>query len=46
VFQTDSRLRELATHGITKAIVPKKPPQSHGVKCYSVDEVTKLIDWM
>ncbi|UFS63288.1 DNA repair protein RadA [Sulfurimonas sp. HSL-3221] len=46
VFQLDTRLRELAMHGITKALVAKKPQQSHGVKCYPVDEVTKLIDWM
>lgn len=46
VFQLDTRLRELAMHGITKALVAKQPQQSHGVKCYAVDEVTKLIDWM
>ena len=46
VFQLDTRLRELAMHGITKALVAKKPQQSHGVKCYPVEEVTKLIDWM
>lgn len=46
VFQLDTRLRELAMHGITKALVAKKPQQSHGVKCYPIEEVTKLIDWM
>ncbi len=46
VFQLDSRLRELAMHGITKALVAKKPQQNQGVKCYPVDEVTKLIEWM
>lgn len=46
VFQLDSRLRELAMHGITKALVAKKPQQDHGVKCFQVDEVTKLIEWM
>ncbi len=33
-------------HGITKALVARKPQQNHGVKCYTVDEVTKLIEWM
>ncbi len=46
VFQLDTRLRELATHGISRAIVAKKPRQMHGVKCFTVDEVTKLIEWM
>ncbi len=46
VFQLDTRLRELAMHGITKALVAKKPQETHGIKCYSVDEVAKLIDWM
>ena len=46
VYQIDTRLRELALHQITKVIVPKKPSQSHGVKCYAVDEVNKLIEWM
>jgi len=46
VFQLDTRLRELATHGISKALVARQPQHSHGVKCYIVDEVTKLIDWM
>ena len=46
VFQLDTRLHELAMHGITKALVAKKPQQSHGVKCYPINEVTKLIDWM
>lgn len=46
VFQLDTRLRELSMHGITKALVARKPQQNHGVKCYTVDEVTKLIEWM
>lgn len=46
VFQLDTRLRELSMHGITKALVAKKPQQNHGVKCFAVDEVTKLIEMM
>jgi DNA repair protein RadA/Sms len=46
VFQIDTRLRELQMHNISKVLLSKKPKDSHGVKCYEVDEVTKLIDWM
>jgi len=46
VFQIDTRLRELQMHNISKVLLSKKPKESHGAKCYEVDEVTKLIDWM
>jgi DNA repair protein RadA/Sms len=46
VFQIDTRLRELQMHNINKVLLAKKPKETHGVKCYEVDEVTKLIDWM
>ncbi len=46
VFQVDTRLRELQMHNINKVLLAKKPKETHGVKCYAVDEVTKLIDWM
>lgn len=46
VFQLDLRLKEVALHKFTKAIVAKKPTDSFGLKCYEVNEVTKLIDWM
>ena len=46
VFQVDTRLRELQMHNISKVLLAKKPKETHGVKCYAVDEVTKLIDWM
>ena len=45
VFQIDTRLRELQMHNINKVLLAKKPKDAHGVKCYEVDEVTKLIDW-
>lgn len=46
VHSIDVRLRELALHHITKVIVAKKPTHPHGLKCYPVEEVGKLIDWM
>ncbi len=46
VHQIESRLRELSMHNIKKALVAKKPSKCSGVKCYEIDEVTKLIEWM
>jgi len=46
VFQLDARLKEAHMHGLNKALLAKKPLDTHDMKCYVVDEVTKLIDWM
>jgi len=46
VFQLDTRLKEIALHKFSKALIPKKPSDTFGLKCYEVNEVTKLIDWM
>ena len=46
VFSLDQRLKEASLQGITKVLTSKKPKESYGLKCYSVDEVTKLIEWM
>lgn len=46
VGNLDTRLKELAHYGFTKAIVPKNPSNKSPLKCYEVQEVTKLIDWM
>ncbi len=45
VFQLDSRLKEAKLQKITKALVPKKPLEAQGVKCFEIDEVSKLIEW-
>ena len=46
-YQIESRLKEAISHGFKKAIIAKKPnnPLS-SIKCYEVDEVAKLLDWM
>ncbi len=46
VFQLDARLKEIAMHKFSKALIAKKPSDTFGLKCYEVNEVTKLIDWM
>jgi DNA repair protein RadA/Sms len=46
VYNLDVRLKEAAMQGITKVLLPNKPRHCHGLKCYSVHEVTQLIEWM
>ena len=47
IYNLDLRLREAATQGFERAIVPKKPLESvKNIHCYAVDEVSKLIEWM
>ena len=30
---------------ITKALVAKKPSEAQKLKCYEIDEVSKLLEW-
>ncbi|MBE0497207.1 MAG: DNA repair protein RadA, partial [Campylobacterales bacterium] len=47
VFHLDLRLKEAKTQHFTKALVPSKPLETpSGVKCFVVDEVSKVIEWM
>jgi DNA repair protein RadA/Sms len=47
VYQIDNRLREAKTQQFTKAILPTRPLEEvKGVKCFAVNEVAKIIDWM
>lgn len=46
VPNVEQRLKEALSLGIDKAILPKKPSQNLGIKCFEVQEVTKIIDWM
>jgi len=46
VMMLDLRLKEAASQGFTKAIVPAKPLQRTAIKTYLVDSVEKIIDWM
>ncbi len=46
-YQIEPRLKEAHTHGFKKAVVAKKPQNAlGGIKCYEVDEVAKLLEWM
>lgn len=42
----DLRLKEAISQGFERALVPQKPQQPLGIKCFEVNEVTKVIDWM
>lgn len=46
IHMLDNRLKEAASQGFKKAIVPSKPIEELPIKCYPVDEVSKIIDWM
>ncbi len=46
VLSTDIRLKEASLQNFVKAILPSKPSEDYGLKCFKVDEVVKIIDWM
>jgi len=47
VYNLDIRLKEAKSQHFKKAVVPSTPNgQMDGIKCFKVDEVSKLIDWM
>ena len=46
VVMLDIRLKEAASQGFTKAIIPSKPIESHPIKSYIVDSVEKIVEWM
>ncbi len=45
VYGVDSRLKEASLQQITKALVAKKPSEKQKIKCYEIDEVSKLLEW-
>lgn len=40
------RLKEIQAQGFKKAIIPNKPLESTDIKCFIVDEVSKVLEWM
>ncbi|MRI58479.1 MAG: DNA repair protein RadA [Epsilonproteobacteria bacterium] len=46
VMMQDLRLKEAASQGFKKAIVPSRPIQRSELKTYIVDSVEKIVDWM
>ena len=47
IYNLDLRLREAATQGFGRAIIPKLPLEKQkNITCYAIEEVSKLIEWM
>ncbi len=47
VYNLEQRLKEASALNFHKAVVPKTPvSEIKGIKCYGVEEVSKLIEWM
>lgn len=47
IFNLDLRLKEAKSQHFEKAIVPSLPLEPIlGLKCFNIDEVSKLIEWM
>jgi len=44
VFSLETRLKEASSCGIKKAIIPTKPKGIKGIKCFEVDEVSKMLE--
>ncbi len=40
------RLKEAHTQGFSKAIVPSRPIENTGLKCFVANSVEKIIEWM
>ncbi len=41
-----NRLKEMHAQGFKKAVVPAKPLEESGIKCFVADEVAKLVEWV
>jgi len=46
VMMLDTRLKEAASQGFTKAVVPSRPLEESMLKSYVVDSVEKIVEWM
>ena len=40
------RIKEIEMQGFKKAVVPTKPLEKSGIKCYVANEVSKVVEWM
>ena len=46
VSALNQRLKEIEMQGFTKAVVPSKPSEKTGIKCFVANEVSKVVEWM
>jgi len=41
-----SRLKEIETQGLKRAVLPSKPIEETKIKCFVADEVAKIVEWI
>lgn len=46
VFNIDQRLKEAKTQKFKNAIIPSKPLDTQGIKCFYAKEISQVIEWM
>lgn len=46
IFNLDQRLKEAKTQKFKNAIVPSKPLDSQGIKCFVASDITQVLEWM
>ena len=47
IYNLDMRLKEAKSQQFEKAVIPSLPLENlYDLKCYAIDEVSKLIEWM
>jgi len=46
VSSLTQRLKEIDTQGFTKAVVPNRLLEPTDIKCYRVNEVSKVVEWI
>lgn len=46
VFNIEQRLKEAKTQKFKNAIIPSKPNEIYGLKCFEAKEITQVLEWM
>ena len=46
IFNLDQRLKEAKTQKFKNAIVPSKPLDAQGLKCFVAGDITQVLEWM
>ena len=46
VFSLDVRLKEAAMQKFKSAIIPAKPLEEVGLKCFVTTELSQVLEWM
>ena len=46
IFNLDQRLKEAKTQKFKNAIVPSKPIDAQGLKCFVAGDITQVLEWM